>query len=196
MFNSNFGFLQIQKQQPSATSTTYEEIPNVKSYFNFINRDNYFLKAAGKSANKSSGDSCIGCSFQALKTEINQDTHPIVSVQSYGTSFTRLSLPYAFLGLGRINNYIEHFNFGVAKDKDWAHSWSPIIPNSQLLLSANDVDPEEWGIEIFINPTKALTFIIIATIGVLLLLGICIIYLHWKEKQEDKKANEQNFTIF
>lgn len=116
--------------------------------------------------------------------------------QSYGTSSTRLSLPYAFIGLGRINNYIEHFNFGVAKKSKFSYSWSPIIPNSQLILSANNKEPSEWGIEIFINPTKALSLIIAATIAVLILLGMCIIYFHWKEKQEDKKANEQNFTIF
>lgn len=185
--------IQIQKQEIPGG---YEQKPEIRAYFNYLNKDNYFLKAAGKSESKTSGDSCIGCSFQALQTEINSDKHPIVSSQSVGTSVTRLSLPYAFFGLGRINNYIEHFNFGVSKKGKWAYSWSPIIPNSQLLLSANDIEPSKWGIEIFINPTKALSFIIVATVAVLILLGVCILYFHWKEKQEDKKANEQNFTIF
>ena len=161
-----------------------------------MNKENYFLKSAGKSHSKSSGDPCIGCSFQALKTEINGNRHPIVSSQSYGMSFTRLSLPYSFFGLDRTNNYIENFNFGVAKESDWSHSWSPIIPNSQLLLSANDKNNENWGIEIFINPTEALWLIILCTVSVLIVLGLVIIYFHWQEKQADRRANEQNYSIF
>ena len=105
-------------------------IPTIKAYFNYLNKENYFLKAAGKSQSKNSGDPCIGCTFQALKTDIEGDRHPIVGSQSYSMTFTRLSLPYAFMGLHRTNNYIENFNFGIAKSKNWSHSWSPIIPNS------------------------------------------------------------------
>jgi integrin alpha FG-GAP repeat containing protein 1 len=156
--------------------------PQIKAYFNYLNKENYFLKSAGKSHSKSSGDPCIGCSFQALKTDLQGDRHPIVSSQSYGMSLTRLALPYSFFGLDRTNNYIENFNFGVAKTKDWSHQWSPIIPNSQLLLSANNQNPEKWGIEIFINPTEALWIIIVSTVLVLILLGSCIVFYHWKEK--------------
>jgi integrin alpha FG-GAP repeat containing protein 1 len=105
-------------------------------------------------------------------------------------------LPYAFYGLDRTNNYIENFNFGVAKNKLWSHSWSPIIPNSQLILSANDLTPNKWGIEIFINPTEALWLIIVCTVLVLIILGFVIVYFHWQEKQADKRANEQNYSIF
>jgi integrin alpha FG-GAP repeat containing protein 1 len=170
--------------------------PSIKAFFNFLNKENYFLKAAGKSKSSSSGDGCIGCSFQAIKTEINSQKHPILMAQTSSTSHTRLSLPYVFFGLGRINNYIEHFNFGVAKDDKFFNAWSPIIPNSQLLLSANNKNPEKWGIEIFINPTQALWLIIASTVCVLILLGIFIVYFHWKEKQEDRKANEHNYSIF
>lgn len=94
------------------------------------------------------------------------------------------------VGLGRINNYIEDFNLGVAKKGSWSNSWSPIIPNSQLLISVNDNDTTQWNIEIFINPTETLWIICLCTIAVLIILGGFIVYFHWQEKKEDRKENE------
>lgn len=110
---------------------------------------------------------------------------------------TRLMLPFGFFGLDKTNNYIESFTFGVAKEgSNYFQSWSPIIPNSYLLLSANNAKPTLWGIEIFINPTESLWLIIVCTVVVLILLGLLIVYFHWKEKQEDRRANDQNYNIF
>lgn len=50
----------------------------VKAYYNFINRDNYFLKASGKIKSKAFGATCVGCSFMIIKTELNGDKHPEV----------------------------------------------------------------------------------------------------------------------
>ena len=187
--------IQVKKATDGEGKTT--QTPIIRAYFNYINSGNYFLKASGKSSNGFGGDGCIGCSFQATKTEPKtSNKHPIVLAQNSGSSMTRLELPYVFFGLGRINNYIENFYFGISKTGEWFYSWSPIIPNSQLLLSAIDVDPTNWKIQIFINPTKGLWVIIICTASVLLALGVAIIYFHWKEKVEDRKENEKNFDIF
>lgn len=110
-------------------------------------------------------------------------------------SHTRLNLPYAFFGLGKINNYIENFNMGISKTNSWSNSWVIIIPNSQLFVSPNDVDTSKWKIEIFINPTKALALIILSTIIVLVILGIIIIYYHRKEKLEDNPG-DTGYGIF
>ena len=50
----------------------------IKAYFNFINRDNYFLKASGKTKSKAYGATCVGCSFKIIKTELNGAKHPEV----------------------------------------------------------------------------------------------------------------------
>ena len=110
-------------------------------------------------------------------------------------SHTRLSLPFVFFGLGRINNYIEHFHMGIAKSATWKNSWSPIIPNSQLFVMPNNVNVEKWKIEIFLNPNKALAMIIICTAVVLVLLGIVIVYYHRKEKMEDDPS-DTGYGIF
>lgn len=110
-------------------------------------------------------------------------------------SHTRLSLPYVFFGLGRINNYIEKFNLGIDKQGKWSKSWTPIIPNSQLFVSPISNDIDKWKIETFINPTKALALIILSTVIVLVILGIIIIIYHRKEKMEDNPG-DTGYGIF
>ncbi len=110
-------------------------------------------------------------------------------------SHSRLSLPFVFFGLGRINNYIENFILGIIKDNKWTKTWTPIIPNSQLFVMPNNSDVDEWKIEIFLNPNKALAMIIICTAVVLVLLGIIIIYYHRKEKMEDDPS-DTGYGIF
>lgn len=123
-----------------------------------------------------------------------------MGVQQYATSGTRLQLPYTFFGLGRTNNYIENFVMAVAKNgsgsEDWSFMWTPIIPNSQLIIAANDVLTRKWDIDIFISPTEALFKICISTVAVLVVLGAFIMYFHWQEKKEDRKENEQSYSIF
>lgn len=158
-------------------------------YFNFLNRDNYLLKASAKTSGKDFGAGCVGCTFKLVKTSMNGVKHPEVQTQQPSMSHTRLGLPFVFFGLGRINNYIENFNLGVDKLDSWSFSWSPIIPNSQLLVSPTDNEVSKWKIEIFINPTKALTLIILSTVAVLLVLGLIIVYYHRKEKIADDPSD-------
>ena len=97
-------------------------------------------------------------------------------------SHNRLQLPYVIFGLGRINNYIQDFTAGVTwANKDYYHSWSPIIPNSQLITTP-PLGNSDWKIEIYINPTKAMALIIISTLIVLFIIGVIIIIYHIKEK--------------
>lgn len=51
---------------------------NIKTYYNFLNRDNYFLKASGKLKSKGYGGSCVGCTFKIIKTELSGNKHPEV----------------------------------------------------------------------------------------------------------------------
>lgn len=176
-----YSFLVVQKNDKNAYY--------ISAFYNYLNVDFYFLKSSGKIKGKDKGGSCVGCSFQMVKTEVNGDKHPAVQSQQISLSHTRLSLPYTFFGLGRINNYIENFNMGVLKKGSWSYHWSPIIPNSQLFVSPIDTEVSKWKIEIFINPTKALWLIIISTVVVLLVLGLIILYYHRQEKFKENPSD-------
>lgn len=54
----------------------------IKSYFNYLNRENYFLKASGKTKGKSFGATCAGCTFKIMKSELSGDKHPEIRRQS------------------------------------------------------------------------------------------------------------------
>lgn len=97
----------------------------------------------------------------------------------------RLCLPFVHFGLGKINHYVENFNVGIARTKDWSNLWSPIIPNSQLMVYSAPNASFNWKISIFINPTSAMWFIFVSTCIVLLAILIVIIWLHYREKNND-----------
>jgi uncharacterized membrane protein HdeD (DUF308 family) len=54
----------------------------------------------------------------------------------------------------------------------------------------------DWGLELFISPTKQLYIIVLCCAVSLLAIGIAIITLHCREKQEDRKKREQHFDFF
>ena len=144
------------------------------------------MKSSARTNGKEAGDSFIGTNYIAVRTEMDGSKDPVSMAQQYGMSHTRLQLPYVLFGLGRINNYIEDFTAGITRPTSWYNSWSPIIPNSQLIITP-PVAKNDWKIEIYINPTKAMALIIISTLIVLFIIGLVIIIFHIKEKEQDRK---------
>lgn len=180
----NFGFIQIADDR-----SVNGNHPYVKSFFNNMNKENYFLKAVGKANPKSqrSGDYCIGCSFQAVETESIGYKHSVSASQAYSIGFARTLSPFVLIGLGRTTNYIENFNIGVSKNGKWSKSWSPVIPNSQVFVypSGNNVD--KWTIEAYVNPTLAFRMIIGITVIVVLVMSCIALVLHLREVKEDNE---------
>jgi len=69
--------------------------------------------------------------------------------------------------------------------------FSPIIPNSQLYVLANNQDSEKWQLELFINPDKTLVLIVIMALAFLVVIGVVIVVMHVQEKKEDSKNRPQ-----
>jgi hypothetical protein len=65
-----------------------------------------------------------------------------------------------------------------------------------LIIFGNSQAVGNWGLELFISPTQQLYLIVISSAILLLVIGISIIVLHCKEKQEDRKKREQHFDFF
>jgi len=84
-----------------------------------------------------------------------------------------LQMPYAFMGIGRSNNYVELFYGATSVSSSLgSQMWTPIIPNSQLIvfaggsqvtesyLSVKDgtmktetINTKNWALELFMSPT-------------------------------------------
>ena len=73
--------------------------------------------------------------------------------------------------------------------------WTPIIPNSQLIVFADSHVVDNWALELFISPTQQLYLIVASCCLGLVVIGIVIIVLHCKEKQEDKRKRDTNFDF-
>ena len=99
-------------------------------------------------------------------------------------------MPYVFDGIGRSNNYIESFNaaYTTFDNGNQVRVFTPIIPNSKLVISANSREARSWTLELFINPMEYLVLVTVAAVVVLTFLGIAIICMHLQEKREDKKT--------
>lgn len=150
-----------------------------------------------KKSNNVYNDYTIGASYRFVITDMDDNKQVVVGSQRFQNGYMSMQLPFAHLGVGRSNNYVENFYAANAIDGERIeHMWTPIIPNSQLIVFMYGTDPLNWGLELFISPTTALYLIVLVCAICLLAIGVAIIWLHIKEKQEDAKKREQHFDFF
>ena len=88
----------------------------------------------------SSNTGCIeyGMNVQFLSTDLDGNRHIQGGPSIHQSGYSPLQLPYGIYGIGRSNNYIEHLTIGYPlHGVDNIKEWSPIIPNSQIILHGN-----------------------------------------------------------
>ena len=164
-------------------------------YNNFAS-DTFFIKANLINSQQQKndnlyGDKAIGVSYRFVVTDLDDNKFVIAGSQAYQSGYMSNQLPYAYLCVGRSNNYIETFWAGTSLDGQKAERmWTPIIPNSQLFIFAKGDDVSTWGLELFINPTDSLFLIVVSCAVCLFIIGMVIIFLHCKEKQEDRRKRD------
>lgn len=93
------------------------------------------------------------------------------------------------MGIGRSNNYLENFNVAYSMNNrfDQTKTFTPIIPNSFMEISANTRGADYWELDLKINPSKMLQLSLISFGILLIIIAIVIIIMHIKEKKEDSK---------
>lgn len=106
------------------------------------------------------------------------------------SGYNRLGRPYNIYGIGRTNSYIEELYVAMPRRRDNTKVWSPIIPNSYLIISPDDSDPELWFLELFANPTDKIGLIIIISVGCLIIIGGIVLWRYNKERREDSRENQ------
>ena len=158
-------------------------------YNNYV-KDTFFVKALMVSNSVGIyGDAISGASYRLIVTDLNDQKFVVMATQlSQSSAYLSLQTPYAYLGVGRSNNYVESFTaaFSVSGQRS-IRVWTPIIPNSQLIVFSPEPTTSNWTLELFINPTNSLALIVIACLICLVIIGLVIIILHIGEKNEDKR---------
>ena len=86
----------------------------LKLIYNNIDADTFFIKALMLNSKQQKseniyGDTLSGASFRFIVTDLDDQKYVVVGGQAHQQSYQALQLPYAFLGIGRSNNYVETF---------------------------------------------------------------------------------------
>jgi integrin alpha FG-GAP repeat containing protein 1 len=169
-------------------------------YNNYV-YDTYTLKSILVSKKDCFFCTEIGSSQRFITTNINGARRMDLSLQSPQISSPGiLSLTFAYLGIGRSNNYIENFHIisgNAYKRSDNDKTYTPVIPNSQLVIYHNNIAKSNgttWEVDLVVKPTKYLYQLIIVIIIVVILMTFISIRLLLKEREEDYMENKETFA--
>lgn len=81
--------------------------------------------------------------------------------------------------MGQTNSYLETFYSVSGIEGIRAENmWTPIIPNTSMIVFANGSSENKWALDLFINPSQKMWLILAATILILIVIGAIIIILH------------------
>ena len=169
-------------------------------YNNYV-YDTYTLKSVLVSKTNCYFCTEYGSSQRFITTNINGARRMDLSLQSPQISSPGiLSLTFAYLGIGRSNNYIENFHIisGNSNNRDDNDkTYTPVIPNSQLIIyhdNINGGNKTTWQVDLVVKPTKNLYQLIIVIIIVIIILTFFAFRLQMKEREEDYIENKETFA--
>ena len=169
-------------------------------YNNYV-YDTYTLKSVLISQKDCFYCTEYGSSQRFITTNINGERRMDLSLQSVQISSPGiLSLTFAYLGIGRSNNYIENFHIisGNSFNRDDNDkTYTPVIPNSQLIIYHDNIkgsNKTTWQVDLVVKPTKYLYQLIIVIIIVIILLTFIAFRLQMKEREEDNIENKETFA--
>ena len=142
-----------------------------------------------------------GSSQRFITTNIDGERRMDLSLQTPQVNTPGiLTLTYAYLGIGRSNNYIENFHIisgNSYKRSDNDKTYTPVIPNSQLVIYHDNLPKSNsttWQVDLVAKPTKYLYQLIIAIIIVIVVLTFFSFRLLLKEREEDYMENKETFA--
>jgi integrin alpha FG-GAP repeat containing protein 1 len=169
----------------SIENSTYK----ITGFYNNFQSDAFHLKALALNGHSRGGYSSAypGAVFMFTLTELDMSKVVIHSTQMPLTAFFALGTPYCVFGLGRTNSYVEEFYAGLPLEENSYRSWTPIIPNSYLIVSPDKTSSDEWFLELFASPTDQIGVIIGVCCVCMLVIGIVVVIKYYKEKKEDKQ---------
>ena len=135
------------------------------------------------------GEIVYGINYQFIQTDLEGTRHIRCGCQMPQNAYMTLHLPYSLKGIARSNNFIENLIIEYSSSiTNSRRSYSPVIPNSQIIIMPHRGDATTWSLELFVNPSSKLFGILlgcVVSLGIIVLLVFCI-YL--REKAEDKQS--------
>ena len=179
-----------------------------RGFYRNVDNSNYYVTAQLSVTDNDKKYNLIevGAGYHYVVTNNNGKRRIDYSWQLAQTGDLNLNLNYAYMGLGRTNNYLENLEIvsvsvkkiyndtesksGKFTDKDLTEykQYTPIIPKSQLLVKKVG---DDWNIDLIVQPTEKIILMIVIIFIILLIILAIIIYLHIKEVKEDKNQAKE-----
>ena len=192
-----FDFEDNRKMGLIITDSNYNSIGLYNSYV----YDTYTLKSILVSKKECFFCTEFGSSQRFITTNIRGERRMDLSLQSPQVGAPGMvSLTFAYLGIGRSNNYIENFHIisGNAYNRaDNDKTYTPVIPNSQLVIYHEMIKGNNktvWQVDLVVNPTKYLYQLIVVIIIFIVVLTFIAFRLQMKEREEDNIENKETFA--
>ena len=179
-----------------------------RGFYRNVDNSNYYVTAQLSVTDNDKKYNLIevGAGYHYVVTNNNGKRRIDYSWQLAQTGDLNLNLNYAYMGLGRTNNYLENLEIVSVSskkinnntksdsvkftDKDLTEykQYTPIIPKSQLLVKKVG---DDWNIDLIVQPTEKIILMIVIIFIILLIILAIIIYLHIKEVKEDKNQAKE-----
>eukprot|EP00362_Geleiidae_sp_MMETSP1317_P000891 CAMPEP_0201283638 /NCGR_PEP_ID=MMETSP1317-20130820/33029_1 /ASSEMBLY_ACC=CAM_ASM_000770 /TAXON_ID=187299 /ORGANISM="Undescribed Undescribed, Strain Undescribed" /LENGTH=166 /DNA_ID=CAMNT_0047600601 /DNA_START=119 /DNA_END=616 /DNA_ORIENTATION=- len=141
------GSLDILVSTESDNEIESERIATIDSFYNNFLHDAYTLKAVMTNGYSEDDYSSVyhSANFKITITELDTSKHELAGAQQPHSTYINLETPYVHFGLGRTNNYVEDF-YSSAPLVNTAKTrmWSPIIPNSFLIVIPSLKGANDW----------------------------------------------------
>ena len=143
----------------------------------------------------------LGSTQRFITTNIDGTRRMDLSIQAAQPSIIGgLTQPFAYIGIGRSNNYIENFHIisgteEIRSDNDKVYT--PVIPNSQLVIfhdSKEGSTETTWKVDLIVKPTKNLKLLIFVIVLMIIIMTAVAAYLQMKEREEDSLENKETFA--
>jgi len=160
---------------------------SVLSFYNNLVEDTFHLKAVMRDGTSTSA--FPGAVFTYTVTDMDMNALYYRCTQQPQSAWFALLPPFCLAGTGRTVTYVEDFYAALPLAEHSSRMWTPIIPNSDLLVLPSRGSTDEWKLELFANPSHFLVPCIVTSLSVLVLLGAFIIWRYGREQKKDRSRH-------
>lgn len=158
------------------------------SFYNNFLDDAYRLKAMVLSSESSFSSSYSGPVLMFSFLRLDMSLVKMHATQQPQSAYFALIPPYCVFGIGRVISYIEDFHATVPTLAHSSRWWSPVIPNSYLIVCPTKTDVERWQLLLFHNPEARVGWAMVGVAIFLCLVGSWAVCRRRREHNADKRA--------
>ncbi|KAH9503004.1 T-cell immunomodulatory protein [Bulinus truncatus] len=141
----------------------------------------------------------VGPTAKFISTTPTGNDQICVASQLTQSAYFSLQLPFMLFGLGQTPNFVDELKIGIpsAGSGSRSHSWSTIIPNSQVIVIPYPINnPESWKHELYVTPSRLVLLTGASLLGTCAFIAAIVGLLHWRERIEDKREKLQEAQRF